>query len=521
MTKLLLAFLLLSTNALIAQDYFAKYFTDSGHDYATGVITHDDGTYIIYGYLSSAGSGSTDLLVGKFDENGSIIWQKTYGGSYSETGKGGFEDASGNIYLCGTTYSCTNYYCPFVIKISSTGDLIWKKNYRGTSVSEYAFDFIETADGGGLIAGYTAAYTSLGYAAWLIKIDLNGDVLWDKIYGTSASENFNSVINTSDGGYIAAGYSSEGYRAGLIVKISSTGDVEWKKTVYDTDEDDWINEIIELSNGNYLVAGSGEISLSLNVSQWMYEISSSGQLLWQKQYLISGSYFTINKLFQKKDSSIVAIGYLGAGSRAIIANIAADGTPIIAQSFDYDSKTVFMNADTTNFGIIAVGYNQVGSDYHSPFMVHTRWDATISDSCDAFFTYDQTITDYTFPLIEGTASGIVSVTTSVVATQCLEITENDSYLTENVICRESALTNINLKKPVVNTWTFAPNPTNDILHIKLQNNAIMVLFDMYGRKIMTYDLPAGKSSINLRSLSTGLYYLTNSNYGQTQKLIIE
>src|SRR5690606_23152649 len=105
----------------------------------------------------------------------------------------------------------------WVVKLDSNGNKLWDKTFGGNK-SDHLSSLVQTTDGGYLLGGYSfsdnngdKSQPSKGnYDFWLVKIDASGNKLWDKSYGGSGSEELYSLIQTTDGGYILGGSSYSG-----------------------------------------------------------------------------------------------------------------------------------------------------------------------------------------------------------------------------------------------------------------------------------------------------------------------
>ena len=129
--------------------------------------------------------------------------------------------------MAGYTYSFTVGGALFLIKTDANGNIIWAKTYGGTN-SDYAFYVHQTSDGGYIVAGRTQSFGAGGYDLFLIKTDANGNVIWAKTYGGTSWDNASSVQQTSDGGYIVAGYTGS-FGAGngdiFLIKTDTNGNM--------------------------------------------------------------------------------------------------------------------------------------------------------------------------------------------------------------------------------------------------------------------------------------------------------
>ncbi|MFZ8835404.1 MAG: hypothetical protein ACO2O5_14605 [Candidatus Caldipriscus sp.] len=185
---------------------FAKTYGVALWELAYSVQQTSDGGYIVAGRTYSFGAGGWDILLIKTDANGNLIWAKTYGGTYDDWASSVQQTSDGGYIVAGYTESLgAGWYDIFLIKTDANGNRIWAKTYGGTS-AEYANSVQQTSDGGYIVAGWTYSFSAVvDWNIFLIKTDANGNVQWAKTYGGTDYDLAFSVEQTSDGGYIAAG----------------------------------------------------------------------------------------------------------------------------------------------------------------------------------------------------------------------------------------------------------------------------------------------------------------------------
>ncbi len=223
--------------------------------------------------------GLADIWVIKLRIDGSIEWQKTYGGNHVDIAYSINETRDGGYIVAGWTYSWggldvtenksyNGHADLWILKLRFDGSLEWQKTYGGMW-SEYAYSFQETKDGGFIVAGCTGSKDgdvteNKGKVdVWIIKLQFDGSLEWQKTYGGTWSDEANSIIETIDGGYIVVGYtqSSDGdviERKGeydvWILKLNIDGSLAWQKT-YGGSRSEIAKSIQETSDGGYIVAG--------------------------------------------------------------------------------------------------------------------------------------------------------------------------------------------------------------------------------------------------------------------------
>lgn len=358
-------------------------------DRATCVQQTTDGGYVVAGYAHSADGdvtsnhGKSDFWILKLDSAGNIQWKKAYGGSSDEYAYAIRQTSDGGYVVAGYAASDdgdvsgvhgpvnTDYW---VMKISSTGVLQWQKCFGGSD-TDVAKSIDLSPDGGYVVAGYTRSNDGnvtgqQGFdACWVIKLDRNGNLQWQKIYGNFPHSAAESIRATKDGGYVVAAgmeYFSgnlPGYHGSIdywIIKINSTGIIEWQ-SFYGGSSSDYPHSIEQAPDGGYIVAGTsnsydGQVTgnHSSNISGatdgWIVKLNSSGSLEWQK--CLGGSY--VEEAFSVKP--------LPGGGYIVAAGATSTDGDITVPFYSKD----FWIVNLTNDGNIEWQKSYGGSDYDEP-----------------------------------------------------------------------------------------------------------------------------------------------------------
>jgi len=236
---------------------WAKTFGGTSYDFASSIRQTSDGGYIVAGYTASFGAGSYDIFLIKTDANGNVQWAKTYGGTDDDFAYSVQQTSDGGYILAGETNSFgAGFYDIFLIKTDANGNIIWAKTYGGTG-DDVAYSVQQTSDGGYIVAGYTYSFGAGSIDAFLVKTDANGNIIWAKTFGGTSYDLAYSVQQTSDGGYIVAGYTysfGAGYYDIFLIKTDANGNAIWAKTYGGTDYD-WASSVQQTSDGGYIVTG--------------------------------------------------------------------------------------------------------------------------------------------------------------------------------------------------------------------------------------------------------------------------
>jgi hypothetical protein len=175
--------------------------------------------------------------------------------------------------------------CSFNLITFGQTTSMWNQTYGGPAI-EVCFSAVETTDGGHALVGHTYSFGSGDADIWLIKTDPNGNMVWNKTFGTQNSENGNHLIATDDGGYIIAGTITpreHEYREVWLIKTDSTGECQWNKTYGGTGDDKpW--KIIQISDNGYAIVGRTSSNSQGKNDYLLFKIDSIGNLEWNTTF---------------------------------------------------------------------------------------------------------------------------------------------------------------------------------------------------------------------------------------------
>jgi len=338
-------------------------------DYLTSIQHTSDGGYILGGWSNSGVSGdktensqgANDYWVVKLDPIGYIQWQNTIGGgsydyltSIQQTTDGGYilggmsqSDVSGD-----KTEICQGDFDYWVVKLDASGNIQWQNTIGGNSWDELE-SLEQTTDGGYILGGYS--YSDISgdktencqgnHDYWVVKLDASGNIQWQNTIGGNLDDLLYSVQQTSDGGYILGGASgsgfsgdktesSQGYFDYWVVKLYTTGNIQWQNTIGGGSLDH-LNSIQQTSDGGYILGGVSISDISGDKTEnsqgandyWVVKLDASGNIQWQN--IIggnSGDYLT--SIQQTTDGKYILGGYSES-------NISGDKTESSQGNFDY------------------------------------------------------------------------------------------------------------------------------------------------------------------------------------------
>ena len=293
-----------------------KCFGGSGNERFHDIEQTADGGYIATGslepeYFDSIPYTSTQVWVVKIDVNSNIEWERTFGGFSYEGGNAITPTSDGGYIVAGFTFSNDGDVTGFhgvvdywILKLDFNGNLVWEKTLGGSD-GEVAFDIIETTDGNFVVAGKTSSTDGdvtgfhIPYYAgddyWIVKLNVNGDIIWQKCFGGYAYDIPGSIIETNDGNYVIAGYTNSvdgdvtvqhGSYDAWIIKIQPDGDLIWQKS-YGIGPEDYAFSILEDENNDLVFAGhsrSNYTGFHGGFDYWMVKLNKNGKLKWSRVF---------------------------------------------------------------------------------------------------------------------------------------------------------------------------------------------------------------------------------------------
>jgi hypothetical protein len=206
---------------------WTRTYGGTGEDYGNSVQQTSDSGYIVAGYTNSFGAGNEDVYLVKTSASGDALWTRTYGGTGEDYGNSVQQTSDSGYIVAGWTNSFgAGGHDIYLIKTNASGDTLWTRTYGGTGGDE-GYSVQQTSDGGYIIAGYTGSFGAGGWDVYLIKTNASGDTLWTSTYGGAYDDWGYSVGQTSDGGYIVAGFTDSwsGSWDVYLVKTDGNGSV--------------------------------------------------------------------------------------------------------------------------------------------------------------------------------------------------------------------------------------------------------------------------------------------------------
>lgn len=303
------------------------------------------------------------------------MWKKTYGYkgfeallAVQQTNDGGY------IFTGFTDSKGAGGADVWLVKVDENGLIEWERTFGGSG-DEFSRDVIQSSDGGYLIAAKTKEVH-----LWLIKVSSNGVKEWSKTIHINGIEEGRALIQTSDGGYLIVGENHTAlggscYTIGRLwmQKVDANGNPEWTRSFGDGYAAKWANDVKETNDGGFIVIGTQEIIDKNNrVTCWKFVLiktDKNGNLQWSKQYGSSDKYSQGISIDLTQDGGYILTGCKASTSTPSVEDIwliktDANGNKIWDKTFDREkSDSGFFVQQTNDGGYILTGAT---GDYTKP-----------------------------------------------------------------------------------------------------------------------------------------------------------
>ena len=340
-----------------------KRFGGPGKEELKSLQQTRDGGFVLGGYSNSGVSGdkteanwdqaitnpSNDYWIVKTDALGNKQWDKRFGGIYDDKLSSVRQTNDGGYILAGYSASgisgdkteasrgSADYW---IVKIDSLGNKEWDKRFGGAN-NDQLYSICCASDGGYLLGGFSWSQisgdkTQLNCGAstfcdfWIVKVDRSGNKQWDRRIGGADNDELYCSESTVDGGYILAGYSWSGISGDKtqgnwgpsftsdywIVKIDSTGNIQWDKDFGGVEREDELGNISLAKDGGYLFGSTSYSGISGNKSEnnlgieqtWIIKTDALGNKQWDKTIFTTG-HDEAGLVIQTRDGSYAMANY--------------------------------------------------------------------------------------------------------------------------------------------------------------------------------------------------------------------
>lgn len=263
-----------------------RVFGGPASDFGAELRITKDGGALVVGSTTSKGAGGYDAWMLRLDRDGKLLWERTMGGVGDEVIYGGGAMPDGGLTFVGYTASKgAGKKDLWVVRLDADGRVLWDRTYGGAE-DDMAHGVTLVPDGGLIVVGHTESKGAGSADVWVLRLDVAGHVLWDRTFGGSQWEIGFDVTVLADGDLVVAGF-TESFGAGgvdgLVLRYDHAGTLRWNKT-FGGSETDQLFSVVAAPCGGLLVTGFTTSKEAGNADAWLIRLDESGNVLWEQTY---------------------------------------------------------------------------------------------------------------------------------------------------------------------------------------------------------------------------------------------
>ncbi len=473
-----------------------------------GFVSANNGFYLIsrtdgFDSLTNNYHGGSDILLVHTDSLGNILWKKCYGGSEMDYGRTLISSMDGHIFLIGRTSSDDGDVqsrqwdgsLAWVVKIDHQGDIIWEKTFGVEQGTGFVIrSYLALPDGGiavsSVIQGKSGDVSQYfgGIDVWTVRLGNQGEMLWEKTYGSKGQwDNLLSMLYTDEGTIMCAGAASIGegmvnctlptsqVSNAWLYEIDLMGNILWQHCYGGGSHD--IPECIIQSNNGFTVAASSDSWGGDIINQhgrgdiWLFETDYNGNILWSN--CLGGSYSDYSRnIFPLSDGGYMVVGY----SSSVDGDLAPTQT-------NYNKKLWFVKTNSQGIG---------------------QWQRVISSRKDLENRYSPFVLqkdDNTYVVAQEIEAGGPD-------TRCPGATPSDDN--PYVWLFEVKFTDqfVSVNELHGQSLNVSPNPAKDLMMFELPAIGELCIYSVSGHLLHKAHCLAGDYHYNCGHLSPGVYFYT-------------
>lgn len=282
-----------------ATPYYLKQYGTANFDQLHSLISLKDGGSVAIGTSQTSrhpndnmfvqGLGRSDVYLVKFKPNGQVRWTKKYGSADKDIGVDGVATGDGGFILLGISQEADEFRLSCA-KINDTGDIAWIKKFPKVG-RQKAFKIIKTSRGNYLISASFENKNNQDNIR-LIKIDNEGNLLWERNYFNNAHEHLNGISVDFKGNIIGVGYSqdaSQGDMDALVRYYDHTGKMIWERK-FGKNRNDSFKSVTLLHDNTFAIAGFSTSFADKKRQIWIMKLHDDGSLVKKKLKIYRNLY---------------------------------------------------------------------------------------------------------------------------------------------------------------------------------------------------------------------------------------
>ena len=521
-TSILLVLMLMAGLGAVQAQAFQKTIDLGGDDYANMSVPGSNGTHYLVGSSSATGGGGYDAHLTKVAADGTILWEKQYGGAGTEFGTALIATSDGNLLIVGRSNSGGGSQDMLAVKVDTTGAVLWANTFATDSV-EYAFNVAE-GPGGYLVVGETQGSTAYP-GRWdvpMIMLDQSGNVLWSKTFGAQfGNEVAYDVFSIGTDGWVIAGYTglnNIGLNDGYFALLDQNGNLQGTFEVGGTGDDD-IRRALVSDKAVFMVGNTRGFGVGVqDIFVAKYDVSGGlPTLVWFKTYggAQSESITSAHWIDEKTFVVTALTNSFGSGDEGLYMLVDTNGVVQMSRSLGTTGGDVIMDLEVSENAAI-IGYtNSYNGGSNNDLLIASI--DTMGKTCNTAEAALTVVTQTASVL--GPVIADFTTDTFLITTTALTITPATNAGTNFTACLDTA-SNVGITElNTIKNLSLMPNPANSTLTFVFDNavngEADYTITNLYGAVVYSsrMDVQPGvmTQSVSVDALASGWYMLNLQN----------
>ena len=515
MKTFLVIFFSLLQMICFGQVQFQKTFSFGDQTIGQNILQSMDHGWILTGYTEN--NSDKDCFLLKTNEFGDTLWSISFGDTIDNKGFGLLENPDSTIILAGN-----NYYRwtgdIFLCHLNRIGDSIWLRTYHEDSVMLGFPDICKAVNGDIMLYCRTYDRRDSSSRSEVIKFDSIGNVLWSKCLGENANiGRLYRIIKTQDGNFVlASNVLVAGQGDASLIKIDSSGSVIWSMS-YDMGFYDNFETVSQTSDGGFILGGYvTHDTIHYESSFFLLKTDSIGNIQWSKTY--SGDVGAYSPFV----TEIPGIGYVflayiydgsGTNTTALIkTNLTGD---TLSTSLFPGGNTLLFQSATANYdATFSIHSSKYDGSVWNSYMIKT--DEFLNTGCEEYTAYmtntADTITDTSY-------NALLALSSVNTISHHYDFRKGCNL---NNICSTLLINEPNDKRIEIEIY---PNPADKFITINLPDAKCsnVQLYNSTGSIVKCFSNPRSKFQISVEDLSNGIYFIraiSEINISVSTKVII-
>ncbi|MEM9527579.1 MAG: hypothetical protein AAGA31_13275, partial [Bacteroidota bacterium] len=290
-------------------------------------------------------------------------FEKSFGGPKDDFGQAILQTEDHGYLEVGSTrgqLGDDNDFDIFVVRTDVDGTTIWKRTFDD-GFTEQGMEVTQAADGGYMIVGFRKETPSSPEETLLLKLDERGNQVFAKVYGEDGlDEQGQQIIQVPGEGYLITGYrkmAGSSNKQVLAIKVDEDGNVVWRATVGESDDNQGIGAVLG-SNGGFIIGANVKKERNPSNDIAFYGLSATGEMLWSKTFGTDTKNEQIEDIIRTSDGNIALVGSTDNFNKAFIAKADLNGDMLWTKEFnpsDFDDELRGVIEEDNGQTLVAVG----------------------------------------------------------------------------------------------------------------------------------------------------------------------